>query len=394
MADDSEKPNTTRDQSVLATSCSNKRTRTGSENPSSSSSEPVNFSLNDLQVLLIEVLQRLSTTKSAFLCKSVCKNWYSLISSPYFVRRFITHHVNHQYEQCPSALFINYSTESNGCGLFTFSDEPMFKSSGFELKYLPERNGSVRVLAIFNDLILCSVKKRNLNLWYYICNPFTTDWVALPLLELDDEEFNTKTQQWYRSVLEGSEYTWSSNVVAYNGKFLWYNGEQIFAYDPFNPELSTFIDCTYIRSTKFQWHWTRYCIGVCRGFLRMMQSTAHHNIKALAIWELKDYTTWEWTLVDKVYLDGMILENSFLEKILDGNEYTLQPLGFHPNDGAIVYLQFRTFVISCNTQTRELKMVDDPPGEKDFYDQGGVFRIELPLWPTPVPKRIEVLPSS
>jgi|UPI0001D463F1 hypothetical protein len=56
------------------------------------SSYPSNFPLNDL--LIEEILQRLTTSKSA------CKNWSSLISTP-FARRFTTHHLNHQYKQNP-----------------------------------------------------------------------------------------------------------------------------------------------------------------------------------------------------------------------------------------------------------------------------------------------------
>jgi len=51
-----------------------------------------NFPLNDL--LIEEILQRLTNFKSA------CKNWSSLISTP-FARRFTTHHLNHQYKQNP-----------------------------------------------------------------------------------------------------------------------------------------------------------------------------------------------------------------------------------------------------------------------------------------------------
>jgi hypothetical protein len=99
------------------------------------------------------------------------------------------------------------------------------------------------------------------------------------------------------------------SIVAYNGKLFCYNGEHIFAYDPFNPDLSTFIDCSYKFHKNFRGFQLFIALGVCRGFLRMMLSVlsvCHGNVKALAIGVIKDYPTWEWSLVDKVYLDRRI----------------------------------------------------------------------------------------
>lgn len=110
------------------------RTKTGI--PSSSSSEMSNFSPNDVQVILIEELLLRLPTKFVFQYKCVCKNWYSLISSPYFVRRYITYHVNHHYIQNPSALLIGYLCKPDGYRLFAVSDEPIFRFCGFELNYL------------------------------------------------------------------------------------------------------------------------------------------------------------------------------------------------------------------------------------------------------------------
>ncbi|CAI0546602.1 unnamed protein product [Linum tenue] len=42
--------------------------------------------------LLVEILIRLPDPRSAFRCKSICKRWNSLISAPYFSRRFLSHH--------------------------------------------------------------------------------------------------------------------------------------------------------------------------------------------------------------------------------------------------------------------------------------------------------------
>ncbi|CAK7351321.1 unnamed protein product [Dovyalis caffra] len=406
MAGDDEKQGTVADQlSLLVSSCSNKRTKT--ETPSSSSSSEVsNFSLNDLQVLLTEeILQRLPATKSAFLCKCVCKNWYSLISTPYFVRRFITQHVKHQYEQNPSALFINYWNRLKGYILFPVSDEPMFKRSGFDLNFLPERNGSVRVSAIFNDLMLCRVDKKRDTRAGFVCEPYyfednqgdctinskyrfrVVHFARSKSQQIVLRTYRPETRQWYRSVLEGPEYRWHSNVVAYNGKLLWYNGSRIFAYDPFNPELSTFVDCSFSLGIC-------PCIGVCQGFLRLMQFTVSAGLhrKALDIWELEDYTTQKWSLKHKIYLDAMITERLLIKQIIDdekivhdGNDL-LKTLSFLPNNRDVVYFSFNAFLISYNCQTRVVKVVDSLPFKGGFFGIEMKFCIELPLWPTPIPK--------
>ncbi|KAJ6725178.1 hypothetical protein OIU85_023033 [Salix viminalis] len=440
MADDDEKPSRNRER-TLVSCCSNKRTRrdmsccsnkrTRREIPSSP--EQSSVSLNDLQPLLIEILHRLPSTQSAFLCKSVCKKWYSLISSPYFAGRFITHHLNHHYKQNPSAILISYWSKPSWNVLFTFSDEPMFR---FDLSYLPERNGCVRVSAIVNDLMLCCVAKIEIGmLQYYICNPFTMQWVALPLLEADymndykvgfvcepyyfeDDQgecfinskyrfrvvhftriestqivmktYCSETRKWYRSVLEGSEFWWITDVVAHNGKLLWCNREHIFSYDPFNPELFTSINCSYMQTRLLPA--VGKCFGVRQGFLCLMELIGVGINRTFHIWKLKDYNNGEWSLEDHVSLDAMIPESSLVQEIVDGSENKLKPLGFHPSDGNIVYLHFQTYVISFNTRTKELKMAGKIPGERDSFCHGKVFHVELPLWPTPIAKPIEIIP--
>ncbi|KAJ6376883.1 hypothetical protein OIU76_025936 [Salix suchowensis] len=415
MAGDDEKPSRNRER-TLVSCCSNKRTRsdmsccsnkrTRREIPSSP--EQSSVSLNDLQPLLIEILHRLPSTQSAFLCKSVCKKWYSLISSPYFAGRFITRHLNHHYKQNPSALLISYWSKPSWNVLFTFSDEPMFR---FDLSYLPERNGCVRVSAIVNDLMLCCVAKIEIGmLQYYICNPFTMQWAALPLLEADymndykvgfvcepyyfeDDQgecfinskyrfrvvhftriestqivmktYCSETRKWYRSVLEGSEFWWITDVVAHNGKLLWCNREHIFSYDPFNPELFTSINCSYMQTRLLPA--VGKCFGVRQGFLCLMELIGVGVNRTFHIWKLKDYNNGEWSLEDHVSLDAMIPESSLVQEIVDGSENKLKPLGFHPSDGNIVYLHFQTYVISFNTRTKELKMAGKIPARYASY---------------------------
>ncbi|CAI0466843.1 unnamed protein product [Linum tenue] len=119
--------------------------------------------------LLAEVLCRLPDTKSAWRCKSVCKRWYSLISTPYFSRRFLSHPRFEPPLLIPSAV--------RG-PIWSFlplpSDETPFQAF---------------VADCFRDLLLVQFADRSggrnpdgeLRRTFLVCNPFTKQWVALPL---------------------------------------------------------------------------------------------------------------------------------------------------------------------------------------------------------------------
>jgi hypothetical protein len=134
------------------------------------------------------------------------------------------------------------------------------------------------------------------------------------------------------------------------------------------------------------------CFGVRQGFLCLMELVGVGIDRTFHIWKLKDYNNGEWSLEDHVSLNAMIPESSLVQEIVDGSENKLKPLGFHPSDGNIVYLHFQTYVISFNTRTKELKMAGKIPGVRDSFCHGKVFHVELPLWPTPIAKPIEILP--
>ncbi|CAL1404817.1 unnamed protein product [Linum trigynum] len=135
------------------------------ENPS------VIISLGD--DLLGEILIRLPDTKSAFRCKLVCKRWRSLISSPSFSRRFVSH---------------NQSTGEARTLLLHTDDASDPKS--VIMSFFPSMPDRVRecfkVLDCFKDLVLCGYMDLDKNCselgrTYVLCNPFTKQWMALPL---------------------------------------------------------------------------------------------------------------------------------------------------------------------------------------------------------------------
>ncbi|CAI0412802.1 unnamed protein product [Linum tenue] len=118
--------------------------------------------------LLVQILIRLPDPRPACRCKSVCKRWNSLISTPSFNRRFVHHHrsSNHHLPDDQKEL------------------------QSIILSFLPPMPSKIgarfKVLDCFKDLVLCgfwdvdydnSEQCRS----YLVCNPFTKQWMALPL---------------------------------------------------------------------------------------------------------------------------------------------------------------------------------------------------------------------
>ncbi|CAN0909622.1 Putative F-box/kelch-repeat protein At4g22430 [Linum grandiflorum] len=125
--------------------------------------------------LLLEILIRsFPNPKSACRCKAVCKQWRSLISSPSFNRRFVSHH---QKKKKNTKLLLQ--------------NELVSVISSF-LPPMPDRvtvgGQTLLVFDCFKDLVLCGFwdADRRIDIRkpirsYLICNPFTQKWISLPL---------------------------------------------------------------------------------------------------------------------------------------------------------------------------------------------------------------------
>ncbi|ONI19215.1 hypothetical protein PRUPE_3G265100 [Prunus persica] len=125
-------------------------------------------------VVLVEILCRLRCYKLVYQCKCVSKRWCTLITDPYFIGRFVSLQREYHHQQTPIIL-INKKRDL----LNRMSDplKPFFrrfkKFHGSLIQQEPEVAGA------YNDLLLCYTGKyyeRN----YYICNPYTQQWIALP----------------------------------------------------------------------------------------------------------------------------------------------------------------------------------------------------------------------
>ncbi|RXH88692.1 hypothetical protein DVH24_000291 [Malus domestica] len=136
----------------------------------------MNISINNLpESVLVEILCRLPCANFIFQCKCVCKRWFTLISSRHFVNRFLRLQIDNKMPVVRT--LINRNGEE-----FLNRIQPSSEVIPHMLKRLQSLHGLRKepvVVATYNDLILCSNTLFD-QTEYYICNPYTTQWVALP----------------------------------------------------------------------------------------------------------------------------------------------------------------------------------------------------------------------
>ncbi|CAL2264049.1 unnamed protein product [Prunus armeniaca] len=153
------------------------------------------MNIDDLpQHLLVEILCRLPCSKIVFQCKCVSRRWLALISDPYFVLRFVS------LQKCPTDdVLVEREADMDAILFYSKTNNMIYgryliweyfvmvalpakcKSPNLSLSFLPcfyqTTQIEPRMLGTYNDLILCSTTfKRD----YYICNPYTRQWIALP----------------------------------------------------------------------------------------------------------------------------------------------------------------------------------------------------------------------
>ncbi|KAJ4842816.1 hypothetical protein Tsubulata_046640 [Turnera subulata] len=301
--------------------------------------------------LLMEILVQLHTPKEVILCKLVCKRWYTLISSPCFIRHFITYHNQH------STVNDNALRECEWSSSFVFlSQSPPYDEKG---EYIV--NG-----AAYRYWVLCITEKESHMLQIRVYSSETKKWKA------------------YNST--GKECEISSKVVSCNGKLHWYNGmDMIVASDP---RLCTSTDEYETTSpgevvpvpdleggllhVRFQ--------GRCGGFLRLIleRDCVDQVLGAWFVWELKDFKTSEWSLEHKVLLPEPHREDVALQSIL--------PLAFHPTNGNSVYLSglctVGTLILCCNMEEGKLEAIGSIGVGYNYGPD--IFPVVRRWWPTVV----------
>ncbi|XP_059638993.1 uncharacterized protein LOC132281293 [Cornus florida] len=184
---------------------------------------------------------------------------------------------------------------------------------------------------------------------------------------LELEIFSSDSWKWTQTIVSTKEQKplYFSPIVSCNGILYWtyVDRANIFAYDPFT-NTDHFRIITQPKD-KDKYHGVKHSLGKRHGILSFTQCYA----STLSIWELKDYSGLEWSLVHKVDLNTMKLDHRTIPAI-------------HPIYGDLIYLHIRRTFVLCNMRTRTLKEVCSLI---PYCTYPVVSPFVLPFWPTPVP---------
>ncbi|XP_074301400.1 F-box protein At3g26010-like [Silene latifolia] len=127
--------------------------------------------------MLTQILVRLPNCKTVLACSPVNKRWCSLISDPTFSAQFTNHKKKNHKDDEPHWDLITTMQSSEHPFIIKF----MFGFRELSLQFLPCKTCTTTVT--FKDLVLCSnywTHQEDGRLVYYITNPITKQWVALP----------------------------------------------------------------------------------------------------------------------------------------------------------------------------------------------------------------------
>ena len=396
------------------------------------------FPLNDLpDCVLIEVLILLPLPYVVLHCKWVSKRWFSLISNPYFVRRFVTrHHQQQQQEEQPFMLLNHFfhCPSHKRLHIANSSKKPELKSIAAYLqsqdRYHSRKYLTNWLRASCNDLLLCFHKAKDRVVIYSVMNPITRHCLALPpvprrlllnhvgiicthdynnssssfrvvlipkfstkLKVFKIHIFSSDTSKWSESVVlvpdqEGFEfYQCHFPAVPYKGFLFWCGrGGRLLGFDPYNNGRCCH---SFVIEKPVELAINIDCFGVSQGRLRISQIAFPGS--RMEIWELNDYDIdnnggrGKWFLKHKVYINEMVSEK-WLIKYIDQNYDKVSVLAFHPNDGDIVYLLIQSKVVLCNLQSRTVEVFCDIPQIVPYNVLTPLaLTFVLPSWPTPIP---------
>ncbi|CAI0400485.1 unnamed protein product [Linum tenue] len=216
--------------------------------------------------LVVEILIRLPNPRYSCRCKSVCKRWNSLISDAYFNRRFVSHHQS-RYQPL---LLSNHDTQAI---IHSFPAPPLLTDE--------DKQGSFIVWDCFKDLVLCGFTDpggKNLE-WgrsYIICNPFTRQWVALPLAPERTLEYVAPCA---RLVAEARTCSATVNLDLGNGQSFAFSSEYRFrVLCMYTQGIALRLDSFCSESGK----WTKDARVIHRGFGILDSRITSHNGEFLA----------------------------------------------------------------------------------------------------------------
>ncbi|OMO59873.1 hypothetical protein COLO4_34020 [Corchorus olitorius] len=376
--------------------------------------------------LLIEILQRLPI-KHIFMFKCVSKRWLTLISDPLFARSY-ANRINHgtfqdSQDSQPWNLLFRYLFEvrilpssmiDDRVALNQFQD---FTLPGFSLNFLPsEQDCPIKILASSNGLLLCSESfywQKN----YYICNPFTRQWISLPkplkslqsvaigFISKDNggynlvripvadsssdnflqlETFSSQTGQWNCSMIHspvpGYSIKTDSPVLHYNGNVHWleFRHGKIITYNP-DKDSGQLLRLMNLPDGKESEHLS--LLGLSCGRFRYFEVTdTCQGPRNLCIWVLSDYDAQEWCLEYRIRFSDSWSNQDELNRFIPKDNFYIFPLALHPFDLDLVYLGYGGCLVGYNLRTRKLEVV-----RRNVYSHQLLAFVFSP-WPTMIPQ--------
>ncbi|CAI0468398.1 unnamed protein product [Linum tenue] len=381
--------------------------------------------------LVIEILIRLPNPRSPCRCKAVCKRWRSLVADPSFNHRFISHH---QTRYQPASLFIP-------------AHDPQCV-----LSFLPvpdEARPGLRVFDCFKDLLLCGFVKFTCELGrsYFVCNPFTKQWVALPLApekpvpsagsgvglvcqprtgssmqQLGDEPepepeppflyseyrfrvvclfqnggnqilqlFCSESGKWTQVLIENYVKSPMSNALTWNGKLVWeqidlsnYMKLSLAAYDPFRPYIPPeSVHVPYALWTGLPL--AKKNFSVSQGAFHIIVFQVESSRKSLSVWRLEEDGV-HWTQQYE-----MVLKTTSSSLWGDYKLEHCYVLDLHPEKPEIVFFRYKessaACIFSCNVRTGMGEPEFIAAGYLHIYDPcWRALQPRVSCWPTPIPR--------
>ncbi|OIT02494.1 hypothetical protein A4A49_15105 [Nicotiana attenuata] len=381
--------------------------------------------------LLIEILSRLPTSKT-IRCKLVCKRWFSLISSDYFV----THHLKDDKTLLPFTFVLNAKDNYryvlkflSGNGLSDRVDLG-FLYTGRPLGY------RISLKESYGDLILCSGKPSS-GIDFFICNIFTKQWIVLPpapletshfkenegvgfliepnyfeylvlrFIPLGDFKFNiqmfsSEQGKWNKLVVTSPRnlniLTRKTRIVACGRMLYTFTYKRsdvvdcVLAFDPFTNDPARFLCVIDFPPEAREIPCLTGKLGVCQGHLRFAQLILQPSgYPCISIWELEDdYRMGNWTLLHKRISTHEALRVPILKR---DTKNSVSVLAFHPyNKDLICFLVGKDCVVVYNIRTGEVESSTRPSlfKHKEWprslaADVGSrLLPITQNWWPTPV----------
>ncbi|XAR71198.1 hypothetical protein NMG60_11028355 [Bertholletia excelsa] len=399
--------------------------------------DKLQFNLGDLpDSLLVEILVRLPV-KSVFRFKCVSKHWCSLIRDRWFARIYVSRKLSSS-DLSPFRILYRYIYVSVFEQVLERLNPDAYKSKNSSVLFLSsfeeqQQADQFKVLAASNGLLLCCLLGP---LMYYVCDPVTKQWVALPkprsvimsrhpiffgegLVTLLNEEnvvtsYRVVRVEWLSVLSDHLNFeTYSSETgewkelrlscpspvrllkrgspFLFNGAMHWYTDENgLVAFDPYK----NVKECRLIKlpgevslESKCKEDGIYRLCGECQGQLRYFEVAPDRKESfCFSMWVITDYDRQEWELKHRVKRSEIWSDDPHISSYL--GRVSFVPLTYDRLNSDLVYLRCveRSCIVAYNIGTKQLEVSCHPIGIVEDLSWRVVIPFVLPIWPAPVPR--------